>query len=78
MDSSWAFLFLCVGGFVMKTRGRPKKYDGKNYIFSMRLNEEYGKMLEYAARIQGKSKVDVIRNGIRMSYNLAKSNEDID
>ena len=62
----------------MKTRGRPKKDDSKNYIFSMRLSEEYGKMLKYAARVQGKSKVDVIRNGIRMSYNLAKYNEDID
>lgn len=62
----------------MKTRGRPKKDDSKNYIFSMRLSEEYGEMLEYAARVQGKSKVDVIKNGIRMSYNLAKCHEDID
>ena len=44
----------------------------------MRLSEEYEEMLEYSARIQGKSKVDVIRNGIRMSYNLAKCHEDID
>ena len=62
----------------METRGRPRKDDSKNYIFSMRLSEEYGKMLEYAARVQGKSTVDVIRNGIRMSYNLAKCHEDID
>ena len=46
----------------METRGRPKKEDSKNYIFSMRLSEEYEEMLKYTARVHGKSKVDVIRN----------------
>lgn len=51
--------------------GRPTD-NPKTYETRVRMSEEDVKMLEYCATATGKSKSDVIREGIREVYNKLK------
>lgn len=55
-------------------RGRPLKEIGKkNWKISLRLDNECQRMLVYLMEKTGESKPDILRNGLRMYYNLKKS-----
>ena len=56
----------------MATRGRPKKEEARKSTFLVRLSDEDMKMLEYASEKTGKTKAEIVRDGIRAKYNLAK------
>ena len=45
--------------------GRPPSKDPKKHETRIRMSDEDVEILEYCCRITGKSKVDVIREGIR-------------
>ena len=52
----------------MKTKkGRPTD-NPKNHETRIRMSDEDVKLLEYCAKITGKSKSDIIREGIREVY----------
>lgn len=57
---------------MVAARGRPKKDDARKNTFVVRLSDEDAKMLEYASGKTGKTKSEIIRDGIRAKYNLAK------
>lgn len=56
----------------MQKRGRPKKNDGKNYRIELRMDEKSKEMIEYLVDKTGKSISNIVRESIRMSYNLEK------
>lgn len=47
--------------------GRPTN-NSKKHKTRIRMSDEYVNILEYCCKITGKSKSDVIRNGIREVY----------
>lgn len=59
------------GGEKMSPKGRPtdnpKKHDTR-----IRMSDEDVRLLEYCAKTTGKSKSDIIREGIRKVYNSIK------
>lgn len=48
-------------------RGRPKKNNGKNKNFRVRLTEEEYKLLDILSKKTGKSKSDILRGGLKMN-----------
>ena len=55
--------------------GRPRQDGSRKSTFIFRLNSEEEQMLNELSDLTGESKSDIIRKGIRMSYNLEKYNE---
>ena len=55
--------------------GRPRRDGSRKSTFIFRLNSEEEQMLNELSDLTGESKSDIIRKGIRMSYNLEKYNE---
>lgn len=55
--------------------GRPRRDGSRKSTFIFRLNSEEEQMLNELSELTGESKSDIIRKGIRMSYNLEKYNE---
>ena len=53
--------------------GRPKKKDAKRDGYRLRLDEETRKKLEFLVQESDLSKADILRKGIEIQYNLAKS-----
>lgn len=58
-----------------KKRGRPMKEYSKIDRVTIRMGGNEKDMLEYLTKKTGISISDIVRNGIRMSYNLEKSRE---
>lgn len=58
-----------------KKRGRPTKECSKINRVTIRMGRNEKDMLEYLTKKTGISISDIVRNGIRMSYNLEKSRE---
>ena len=55
--------------------GRPRRDGSRKSTFIFRLNSDEEQMLNELSELTGESKSDIIRKGIRMSYNLEKYNE---
>ena len=55
--------------------GRPRRDGSRKSTFIFRLKSEEEQMLNELSELTGESKSDIIRKGIRMSYNLEKYNE---
>ncbi len=58
-----------------KKRGRPPKENSKINIVTIRMSKNEKDMLEYLTKKTGVSVSNIVRNGIRMSYNLEKGRE---
>ena len=56
---------------ILKRRGRPKTERPKDRIIRVRLDEKDMAKLEYVRDKFGESYSDVLREGLRMRYNLA-------
>ena len=56
---------------ILKRRGRPKIERPKDRIIRVRLDEKDIAKLEYVRDKFGESYSDVLREGLRMRYNLA-------
>lgn len=56
----------------MKTRGRPCKDGSKKCRFEIRIDERNRDMLDFLAEKTGKTKTEIMMNGLRMYYNLEK------
>lgn len=54
----------------MKARGRPYKDGGKKNQYRIRLSNEELNRLNYLSFETDKSKADVIRDALKMYYNL--------
>ncbi len=57
----------------MKRRGRPSSDRRKDSRCSVRLSNNQSEMLDYIIANTGKSKTDVLIDGLKMQYNLAKA-----
>jgi predicted DNA-binding protein len=55
-----------------RKREYVKRLGDKTKRLEVRLTNEEFEQLEFASEKYGKSKTDIIRDGIRMNYNLAK------
>lgn len=55
---------------IIRKRGRPSKPDGKNKDFKIRMTEEELEHLNYLSEKSGKNKSEIIREGLKMYYNL--------
>ena len=55
-----------------KRNGRQKKDSDKSVQCHIRITEEERRQMEEMCVAQGKSLSDILRNGIRMQYNLHK------
>lgn len=53
--------------------GRPTN-DPKKLSTRIRMSDEDIKMLEYCCEVTGRTKADIIRDGIREVYNKIKNN----
>lgn len=53
-------------------RGRPKKTDTKRKQYRIRMSDEEMRKLKFVSEKTGQSSADVIREGLRMYYNLTK------
>lgn len=53
-------------------RGRPKKTDAKRKQYRIRMSDEEMHKLKFISEKTGQSSADVIREGLRMYYNLTK------
>ena len=60
---------------ILKRRGRPKIERPKDRIIRVRLDEKDMAKLEYVRNKFGESSSDVLREGLRMRYNLAMFKE---
>lgn len=56
----------------MKKRGRPVVGSAKTHQYRLRLSADDVHMLEFIHNKTGKNKAEILRNGIRMQYNLAQ------
>lgn len=56
---------------LLKKRGRPKSTSPKTRIFQIRLDESDTAKLEYVREKFGESPTEILREGLRMRYNLA-------
>ena len=56
----------------IKSSGRKNKDTDKTVRFHFRCTEEERRQVEEMCSAQGKSASDILRNGIRMQYNLHK------
>ena len=54
----------------MRARGRPIKDEAKNKQYRIRLSDEELDKLNYLSFETNKSKADVIRDALKMYYNL--------
>lgn len=61
----------------MNRLGRPPKQDGsvKNGQYRLRLSDEEAGMLDYISGKTGESKADILRNALKMQYNLTRCAE---
>lgn len=50
--------------------GRPKEYNGKHYIYTIRLSAEEVKMLEEISEETGETKAEIIRDAIKNRRDL--------
>lgn len=55
--------------------GRPRRDGSKTGRVELRISTEEEQMLNDLSELTGKSKSDIIRKGIKISYNLEKYNE---
>lgn len=55
--------------------GRPRRDGSKTGRVELRISTDEEQMLNDLSELTGESKSDIIRKGIRMSYNLEKYNE---
>ena len=55
--------------------GRPRRDGSKTGRVELRISTEEEQMLNDLSELTGESKSDIIRKGIRISYNLEKYNE---
>ena len=60
---------------ILKRRGRPKNERPKDRVIRVRLDEKDVARLEYVRNKFGESSSDVLREGLRMRYNLAMFKE---
>ena len=72
LASSIVFMRFEVTYFLNKKRGRPPKEGSKHNRIFTRIGEKDGAMLEYLVSRTGLSMSDIIRNGIRIQYNMQK------
>ena len=56
----------------MKVRGRPCKDEGRSKVISLRLSMDEASKLVYLSEKTGMSVSDILRNGIRLQYNIHK------
>lgn len=56
----------------MKKRGRPLVGGGKNIKIQVRLSAEDAARIGYVREKTGKTTSEIVREGIRMQYNLAQ------
>ena len=61
-----------------KKKGRPKKEIARTFGYRLRLSMGELYALEYIQEISGKSKAQIIRDGIRDQYNKATETAKID
>lgn len=54
-----------------KKRGRPKKYRAKNVCVSLKISEEEAANLDYACKKTGKSRAQMLRDGLRKEIESA-------
>ena len=55
--------------------GRPRRDGSKTGRVELRISTDEEQMLNDLSELTGESKSDIIRKGIRISYNLEKYNE---
>lgn len=55
--------------------GRPRRDGSKTGRVELRISTDEKQMLNDLSELTGESKSDIIRKGIRISYNLEKYNE---
>lgn len=55
-----------------RKRGRPRKENPKSERVNIRLNAEEREMLSFIAYKTGKKHTDIIREALKMKYNLTK------
>lgn len=55
----------------VKRRGRPKSDNPKTRVYKVRLSEKDAAKLGYVREKFGESSSQVLREGLRMRYNLA-------
>ena len=57
----------------MNKIGRPCKDETKNSQYRLRMSADEMAMLEYIAEKTGKPKSDILRESLKMKYNLVKA-----
>ena len=70
----WACVWKVGDG--MKSGMRPISYDQldrKNCRFELRLSERDSAMLEYLSESTSKTKTEILREGLKKQFNLARS-----
>lgn len=63
---------------MVATKGRPKKEDARKGQYRLRMSAEEVMKLNYISEVTGRSKADVLRDAIRMSYNLERTKRTMD
>lgn len=56
----------------MDKRGRPAKEDGKTKTLKVRLTDSEEEKLLYLSMETGRTKSEIIRDGLKMVYNLQR------
>lgn len=56
-------------------RGRPKKDESREHCKTVRLDDNECERLRYLENKLGVSSSEILRNGLRMLYNLEKAKE---
>lgn len=57
---------------MISKRGRPRKEDGKNSACTFRLSKKEVEDLDEMCKKTGKTRADIVREGLRIQYNLFK------
>lgn len=56
-------------------RGRKPKTDARKSVYQLRLSDVEARMLDYIFEKTGKSKAEILRDGLKSQYNLARFSE---
>ena len=56
----------------MSIKGRPKKQNRKNHVYTLRLDDEEKGYLDYIGDKTGTKKSDILRKALKICYNLEK------
>ena len=58
-----------------KKKGRPRKEDARNYHHTLRLSSSDVEKIRYLETETGKSVSEILREGIKIQYNLQRCKE---